>query len=355
MYVKKTWLLAALLVAMMATPINGTACSNINPFLSDPNFSSLQLPSVTATASSICAGLWRTHGTCCNEASTVQKAIDNQNYMNTQISNFNNQMNTLRNQIIGASARPIFSHPELAFFRRLIDWTVYNNFISRSGTCWNYLGSQRNAALCSICSGNSAIFFNKLGAKAWVDLPTCAVTLKTCSVYLSEITKLIEGVQRLLRIFHNYDPTISTQLTWWTDHFNWVIGFANLMEYLTKFNSPLSTQDRINAEVHLCNRIMLLKRVPVIYHVNDKLNRINMGFNSLIDTLARINNSRLLSLLKIRSDFSRSLEEIGSGINQLTSTGTFTFNHGDIDLLGSSGSTQGATGDQPMNLTQRLP
>jgi hypothetical protein len=275
--------------------------------------------------------------------------------MNTQITNFVTRMTRLRTQISSVITRPIFSHPSLAFFKRLLNDTVYKNYISNATTCWKHLGAQRNAALCSICAGNSAAFFNKIDYRAWVDLPTCAATLKECSVYLSETSRIVGGVQKLLTIFNATDPAIVTSLTW-VPHFNWLIGFAKLMQYLSKFELPLSTTDRVNAEVHLCNRIMLIRRVPVIYHINDKLNSINTGFLSLIDNLAKISGSRLLRLQSVKSSFSRSLQEIGFALDGLLASPTVTFSSGDIDLLAqSAGGLQSVSGDIPMNLTQRLP
>lgn len=209
MFPKRMFALAILFLAVLSSVATTAAeplkCVNANKFMTFQHFKPFVLDTLTKTDSEVCGGMWKRDGTCCNEAETKAFGRDRINRMRKYIGEFNQQIHALGQKVLeltstdiqlkGKSTQEVASHFEqvgLGFLKNFLDTNYSQRFNESTSKCWQHIGHLRVKSLCSMCTGNSARFFNNR-QKAFVTAATCNTLLSTCDYQLTEVFSLLKA------------------------------------------------------------------------------------------------------------------------------------------------------------------
>ena len=248
----------------VSSSAEGKVCRrSMNPFMPSLLSQGVKLNTEPVLTTNRCGMEWKTHGTCCDEASLIKFVTEEDNQL---VSNSNNLLTEVR-LVISAIRQTLFKmESQKSKFegkKKVIDlfkaaFSVVGDFFkslvknigdlaqlqsdfnrekqdieqNQSG-CLRKVQKLRASSLCSVCSARSHVFFFE--AKAIIGMPTCRSVIDACHEYWVSLVRLIktasraaESINKARKILQIPPKTSAIEyLKDWIEKKNLALGLAN--------------------------------------------------------------------------------------------------------------------------------
>ena len=205
-------------------PVN-TTCSSPNPYILKFTTPVEIYKSPVILTNSSCKGEWDVYGSCCNPDQLLEHYKKDKRRINRSMERVTNSFLQLRSAIqkirdlvlkeatlnqtnnpaitvIQERAKSLVNSPAFKnYFKFFADMnsTEFEEFSLSNERCWQEMIRVRAASLCTTCSGRGHLFFEKGKGR---------VSKKSCSKILSECSKPLLGLLKLVRGIHEIHPLL---------------------------------------------------------------------------------------------------------------------------------------------------
>lgn len=166
----------------------------MNPFLKMSGFREAALTYPTNTTNStVCGGLWKANGTCCDFDKALEQAQKKAGEVDKAAVALKDHLAKLKQFLDLRQNQINLTASKFAFLRRVTNQSLTNSI----DKCWEHMKSTRASTYCFACSGDSQRYFAARSGKALISPKECGTMLSTCTDFFFEILNLTSGLQKL--------------------------------------------------------------------------------------------------------------------------------------------------------------
>ena len=278
-------LLWATVVCLLSSACQTSTCMALNPFT--PELASagvlkvriLDMPDKMVDLNH-CHGEWSNHGKCCDVNDLILaskldgKLIDANAQDLMKIVGNAKWLLTIKLEETYQKSKVKLNDETRKQINDLVESAEFTKFNESTKTCWNFMKKQRSSALCSICSGDSSIYFDN--GKILVDQQVCTQTTESCHAFFETLASMrnllasitpalldaeyIRVVKPLHSLVHSLDEGMPP---------------ASLLEAFKVYSQTLKDKtaaqddlELLNAESLVCSTILNILMTPYIMTMN---------------------------------------------------------------------------------------
>ena len=308
--IKSVFLCFSLCLVVMVVSVRSTGdkCAGKNPFLKNLAKGGVSINAEVVKNAQGCGNEWLSSGSCCGLESLKQFALTDQKKIaksiELTISEFPKFLGYIKETIAIAEAylkaTPV-SQQDQSVRKAALDLTgthmkqaystLHNEimlptFSSSTNTCWKKVSLARSNSLCSVCSGNSEVYFYQ--DQGIVSYQLCTDLLQTCTPNLRQLIQIFTKIKEVFQVYGpNYSPrdfqgmavkvkmglVVAFLDDFQKDHF-----MKAIVDYLGS-----DPKDNLETTGNLCQKVVSLVKDDILEKVSSKYNEVEDIFVSYMN------------------------------------------------------------------------
>ena len=337
-------------VLSLGVSVSSQSCLDLNPLIGPliPNVTIFDSP--MESTESVCGGLWKDTKSCCKlddlkKWSAVDKFVLS---ATRELIKVGLDFISAKGLLTGYPLKKVLTAAEVAVFNNAVSATAIGKIKDSTTKCTRYLEAPRSAALCFICSGDSASYF--MDGRALISQQECSAMAAACGGFFYESLNLFKVMETTLeQVRVKKGISLAT-----TEPAKVGLWQSSIMNTLTNFVQNPSSASKAEYEKEICDSLFNIVRNPVMNEMHKVIKQLSDQLQIILKLVATF---RFLQLSKHQAE-SRSLFFGGWIFDDLVSffTSETKVLNDEVDANDSDTvHAQASQGKKKMNLTTVFP